>query len=142
MTAEKLSQNNREYSFKTNRIERVISIISIVFFVFTFVYPKNIILMIGFYAYASVILLYYFVWFRKKPPYVEFSDNEVVVRLGLFFKPVSISRGRIKEIKKTSPGLIIKLLSGSKVRVIKIFSLLAGENEINEIAEQLSGFLN
>ncbi len=134
VSAEASTGNIKEFLFKTNKIERILTIIAVIFFILTTINDKNKLLMVAFFAFGTIIILYYIIWFRKKPPYVKISGEDITISRGIFFKTETIHKSMIKEVKSSDTSIEINLMTSR----IKIYKLLLSENDAAEITPLIS----
>lgn len=87
-----------EFQLKTTSIERVLIVIMSVLFGLTLIYDHNMPLLIIFYVIATGILLYYFIVYRSKPPYVRINADSVTVHSGFLFKEHTMLLKNIKTV--------------------------------------------
>ena len=132
------SKGAKEFKYKTDRIERALSIVALAFFFISIIYDKSIPVMVGFFLFATVIILYYIIWFRKKPAYVKISGEDVTVSQGFFFKPFLFHKSMIKEVKSHNRIIVIDLTTNNKVSSLKLYKFLLSDSDSSEIYSSLS----
>lgn len=101
-------QEKNEFNFKLDRYEKIISYVALAMFFFSMMGPQNRLMTLAFFIFSGAIMLYYFIWYRKKPPYVRIDAVHITLYPPLFFKPVSIPRAAIREVGKSANMLLIR----------------------------------
>ncbi|HEY1405422.1 MAG TPA: hypothetical protein VF857_02325 [Spirochaetota bacterium] len=115
-----------EFSCKTTAIEKYLMIGMTVFFALTLIYDKNRPLLIAFYAIACLILGYYFIIFRRRPPYVQIDAKTLTVHNGLLFRPRIIVMSSITHSSYSGGSLVLDVEDESPA---VIYSFLLDAND-------------
>jgi|GEM_PF-3277768 len=126
-----------EYKLKTSSIEKVLIVIVAVLFGLTLMFDQNKPLLIMFYAVATAILLYYFVLYRNRPPYVRINIDSVTVHTGLLFKPHDVPLSAIKTVLNENGKIMI---FAKKYDPIVIRTMLLEEADAETIEKVLGSY--
>ncbi len=128
-------KENREYKFFTQKIEKYLSFGALILLFLSF---QSSLLSLIFFIFTGLVLVYYFVWFRKSPPYVILAGNRLTVHNSFFFKPSVVDTEKITHAGKGDKGLLIKYNDGGADKALMIYSYLLSPKDSDEIYGLLS----
>lgn len=123
----------KEYKYKVDKIERYLSFAALILFFLSF---NNKLAGFAFFVFTIAIFVYYFIWYRKRPPYIKIDLNEITVHEGFLFKPVVMGKSEIKTIDKYEKRIELNLKDGKKVTVLGSLLSDADFKEVHEILKE------
>lgn len=123
----------KDYKYKMDKVERYISFAIILIFFATFKGNSGLII---FTALAIIVLVYYFKFYNKRPPYISINGDEITASQGLFFKLKLFKIFDIDTVKKLENKIELRLKDGGKVILMK---LLLSDTDYIEIYDELIG---
>jgi hypothetical protein len=128
---------SQKFNFKLDHVEKNMSFVALILFFFS--YTRNDSLSnITFFGVTSLIILYYFIWYRKKPAYITINDEEVVIHQFPFFKPLSIKKDEIKNVTRTNKAVCIEHYNYGKMQLAKIYKFFLQAEDIEKIYNSLN----
>ncbi len=131
----------KEFKFSTEKVERNIGIGVLIFFFLTFNTYNNAAINIGIFAFTAVVFVYYFVWYRKKPPYVVIKGNEVTISPFPFFKPITINCDSIQKIITEDNGLVLSYRDNNEAKRIKLYSIVLDSKDQKAIKNLINAMI-
>ena len=135
--SEKPSESeNIVFPFYKKNVENFFTGIALLLCVLSFIYSKNMVILIAFFAFTAIFLAYYIFWQKKGSTYIKIDEKEITVYQGLFFKPVTFQRNEIRSIQ--SNRFYFKLILPDNRKKVFIFPLLLTDNDINSLKKFLS----
>jgi hypothetical protein len=123
----------KDYKYKTDKVDRYISIVLLFIFIATFQGTSGFII---FTAFTVIVFAYYFRFYKNKPPYISINGDEITASQGVFFKLKSFKCFDIDTVKKLENKIELKLKDGEEVI---LFKLLLSDNDYIEIYDRLTG---
>jgi len=132
--------DTKEFKFKLDKIERYVSIGTLIIFMLSFTGKNSGFWTIILFVETAVILAYYFKWYRKKPSYLVVGDEEITVHPPLFFKPQQIKKHEIKQIKVFDKKIEIDFELDGITKSVYVYSILLEENDLKQLTLILKQF--
>ena len=130
-----------EFNFNTEKVERYIGIAVMIFFLMTFRSYNNFAINIGIVIFTAVVYIYYFVWFRKKPPYVVIKGDEIIISPFPFFKPILVKAQNIQRIITEDNGLVLSYKEADEVKIIKLHSIVLEQKDQRNIKKLVKAMI-
>jgi hypothetical protein len=130
---EQMPELNKKFNFKMDRVEKILSVITLVIFFISFTRGDSIFWTILFFGLAAIIFLYYFIWYRKKPAYIILSEDSITINKPIFFKPTVIKKEDIQRISADPKKIIIEYNSGEGDKNINIYSLVLAQDDMEKL---------
>lgn len=128
---------DKEYQLVTNKVE--LALTGVFGALFVFAIKGGNAANIAFFAVSAVFFAYYFIWYKKRPPYIVLSGDKVTVHNGLFFKPVVIETESIVKVRNNEKEIIIEYRQGDVAKSIKIYAFLMFKSDFKELFKLLTG---
>jgi len=126
---EKTPELNKVYLYKTKKIENYLSIGILILFFASFAEKALSAASIAFYAATAILLLYYFIWFRKKPPYVTIKPGAVVLSRGFFFRLEEIKNEDIKKVEANDRQIEVTFIKEGREETANIYYILLDQDD-------------
>ncbi|MGI6777007.1 MAG: hypothetical protein ACOX7R_02955 [Acetivibrionales bacterium] len=123
-TQQPLNDGAKEFNYKMEKAEKILSFGVLILFFLSFTNQQSVIFNVLFFGITALIFVYYFIWYRKKPPYVVIKSDEVIINHMPFYKPMSIKRENINKARSSENKIVIEYNDGSetkKTSLIKLF---------------------
>jgi hypothetical protein len=134
-------EESKEFKFSTEKVEKSIGIGVLIFFFLTLNTYNNAAINIGIFSFTAVVFIYYFVWYRKKPPYVVIKGNEVIISPFPFFKPISIKGDSIQKVKTEDNGLVLSYMDNNEAKRIKLYSIVLDPKDQKNIKKLVNAMI-
>ena len=131
------SDGVKEFKFKMDKAEKMLSFGILILFFLSFTNQKSVLLNILFFGVSGLIFIYYFVWYRKKPPYVIIRDNEVIINHMPFFKSQIIKKEKISKAQSIENKIIVKYDDKGITKETSLFKLFLDLNDQKNIVSIL-----
>lgn len=126
----------KAYKLMTKKIEAILTVGTLALFMFSL--SGGTFSSVLFFAVTGLILLYYFVIFRKKPHYVIMEGDKVTVYDGIWLTPVVINTGSISKVSKTDKAISIGYSENGSEKSVEIKALILDAEDFKEIYGRLS----
>lgn len=131
------SQEVLEFKFKMDRYEKLVSYVALAMFFLSMTRSGSRLMTLAFFIASGAIMLYYFIWYRKKPPYVRIDGVNVTLYPPLFFKPVTIPRASIREVVKSAKALVIRYADHDVLRAAPVNLQMLESEDAESLYTQL-----
>ncbi|MCX7709655.1 MAG: hypothetical protein N2484_07370 [Clostridia bacterium] len=132
---QKFFKETKEYKIHTKKIENVLTVLMLMLFMFSLTggTAANIL----FFGVAGVVMLYYFIVFRKRNKYVILEGNHVTVRTGILLTPVVMDTKSITNVSKTDKEISLEYNENETSRKVSVKSLLMDPDDFNNLYNQM-----
>ena len=125
----------KQFNFKMDKIEKWLSIASLIIFFLSMTQTGGPIWVIILFAYTIVVFVYYFVWYRKKPSYVivENGNQHILVHIPPFFKPYEFEKQQIEQVIVTDKKIEINYKVEGSSKSVSIYSIMLSEDDWKQL---------
>jgi hypothetical protein len=137
MGSHQMDNETVQFDFKMKKVENYFSLATLLIF---FQSLRSDFWTIVLFAIAAIVFAYYFIWYRKKPPYVIIEDGCITIHPPLFFKPLNIRKQEIKTVKAFDKKLEIMYNDGGTDKNIKIYSIILDVDCWKQLVDILKKF--
>lgn len=131
--------NILEYQYNSKKVERILSLILLALFFISLDKSIFSLYTILFYAIIFVCLLYYFIWFRKKPAYVTIKGDSTIISRGFFLQPEEIKNDAVKKVNITDKKVVVLFLKNGVEDKVSIFNILLDAKDKDAVINHLKG---
>lgn len=129
---------SKKYKFHTKKVENILGFAIMALFIVSMTDQKNFIFSLVFYAITILCFVYYFVWYKKRPPYVIVSDNEITVHNDIFYKPTVMKKENIKGVQVLEKKIEFTAAIGGIDKKVNILYLLLEDKDKQELINLFS----
>jgi len=135
--SEEITKPAVQHNFMMKNLEKRLTIVVFLIFLFSLSGKYSMLWTIVLFLFTVIVIIYYIVWFKKKPAYVIMEDQRIIIHNLPFFKPCNIEKRQIEQVITSNRVIKINYKVQDDRKSISIYHIMLSE----ESWEQLTSVL-